>query len=401
MAHDSDFLVIGGGIAGAAAAFNLAAHGRVQILEMEDAPGYHTTGRSAALYTETYGNRVVRAITSASRDFLSHPPAGFVDGPVLTQRGTLLAATAETEAVLDQAERDADALGAVTERLHGNALFDRAPYLARTVVTGGLFEPAAMDMDVDLLHRGFLRGAARQGGQLTCRAPVHADSRRRQMDRRHTGRRFPRPGGGQRRRRLGRSYRRTGRGRGHRPDPKRRSAFTFEAPANWLEAMPATIAVDESWYVDPRPAAFWPARPTRRRRRPATPSPRNLTSPSPPTGFSGTPISRSSACQPLGRPAQFVADKTFVVGFAPGHDGFLVRRSGRLWYPDLGGDGRDHRRPGHRRGPAGGVTDRGAAADLSPGRSALAGWSGCSHVVAGAITDCRYRPSGYARRRNG
>ena len=69
MARDSDFLVIGGGIAGAAAAFNLAAHGQVQILEMEDAPGYHTTGRSAALYTETYGNRVVRAITSASRDF--------------------------------------------------------------------------------------------------------------------------------------------------------------------------------------------------------------------------------------------------------------------------------------------------------------------------------------------
>ena len=92
--------------------------------------------------------------------------------------GTLLAATAETEAVLDQAERDADALGAVTERLHGNALFDRAPYLARTVVTGGLFEPAAMDMDVDLLHRGFLRGAARlaagRAGRLHACAFVHA-----------------------------------------------------------------------------------------------------------------------------------------------------------------------------------------------------------------------------------
>ncbi|MEC8281204.1 MAG: FAD-binding oxidoreductase, partial [Pseudomonadota bacterium] len=253
MAHDSDFLVIGGGIAGAAAAFNLAAHGRVQILEMEDAPGYHTTGRSAALYTETYGNRVVRAITSASRDFLSHPPAGFVDGPVLTPRGTLLAATAETEAVLDQAERDADALGAVTERLHGNALFDRAPYLARTVITSGLFEPAAMDMDVDLLHRGFLRGTARQGGQLTCRAPVHTLTR-------DDGKWIAATPAGDFRAPV--VVNAAGAWADHIAElagvaaigliPKRRSAFTFDAPESLdLEAMPATIAVDESWYVKP------------------------------------------------------------------------------------------------------------------------------------------------------
>ena len=378
MAHDSDFLVIGGGIAGAAAAFNLAGHGQVQILEMEDAPGYHTTGRSAALYTETYGNRVVRAITSASRDFLSHPPEGFVDGPVLTPRGTLLAATAETEAVLDQAERDADALGAVTERLHGNALFDRAPYLARTVVTGGLFEPAAMDMDVDLLHRGFLRGTARQGGQLTCRAPVHTLTR-------DDGKWIAATPAGDFRAPV--VVNAAGAWADHIAElagvaaigliPKRRSAFTFDAPESLdLEAMPATIAVDESWYVKPEAGRLLA-------------SPADET-PSPACDAQPEELDLAIAADRVQRHTDFtirrmhsrwaglrsfVADKTFVVGFAPGHDGFL-------WCAGQGGYGiQTSAAMGEITAalaigaalPAA-VTDRGVtAADLSPGRPALAG----------------------------
>ena len=45
---DYDFAVIGAGIAGASAAHELQAHGRVVLLERERLPGHHTTGRSAA-----------------------------------------------------------------------------------------------------------------------------------------------------------------------------------------------------------------------------------------------------------------------------------------------------------------------------------------------------------------
>src|SRR5438105_4121245 len=71
-----DFLVIGGGIAGASVGYHLSRAGRVSVLEMEDAPGRHATGRSAALFTEYYGNAVVRALTRASRDFFLAPPPG-------------------------------------------------------------------------------------------------------------------------------------------------------------------------------------------------------------------------------------------------------------------------------------------------------------------------------------
>ena len=65
--RDYDYLVIGAGIAGASAAYELAAHGKVALLEAEDTPGYHSTGRSAAQFLETYGNSQIRRLTSASR----------------------------------------------------------------------------------------------------------------------------------------------------------------------------------------------------------------------------------------------------------------------------------------------------------------------------------------------
>ena len=75
MSVDADFIVIGGGIAGASLAYWLAPHGRVVVLERESQPGYHSTGRSAALFMESYGTPQVRALTMASRAFLEAPPA--------------------------------------------------------------------------------------------------------------------------------------------------------------------------------------------------------------------------------------------------------------------------------------------------------------------------------------
>src|SRR3546814_9628055 len=82
-------------MAGASCGYFLAEQAKVVLLEREEQPGYHTTGRSAALFYESYGNAVIRRITKATRAFLESPPEGFAAGPILTPRGMLTIATEE------------------------------------------------------------------------------------------------------------------------------------------------------------------------------------------------------------------------------------------------------------------------------------------------------------------
>src|SRR5436305_1159543 len=89
-----DIVVAGAGVAGASAAAALAegANARVLLLEREPQPGYHTTGRSAALLTPFYGNAVVRRLNLAGAAFYRDPPAGFAEVPLLAPRGALYVA---------------------------------------------------------------------------------------------------------------------------------------------------------------------------------------------------------------------------------------------------------------------------------------------------------------------
>ena len=95
-----DIVIVGAGIAGASLAWQLAPHARVALLEMEEQPGYHSTGRSAALFMETYGTPMIRALTRASRAFYVAPPEGFTEHPILAPRGVMHVAKTGQEQAL-------------------------------------------------------------------------------------------------------------------------------------------------------------------------------------------------------------------------------------------------------------------------------------------------------------
>jgi D-arginine dehydrogenase len=161
-----DFIIVGAGIAGASAAWALSGSGSVLVLEAESHPGYHTTGRSAAIFTETYGSPTVGMLTKASRSFLEQPPPDFTEHPLLKRRQSLYLARVDQLDRLDALEAHSCTLDVEIRRLSALEVHDMVPILRADYVAAGLLEPGAMEIDVDQLHQGFLRTARRFGAHL-------------------------------------------------------------------------------------------------------------------------------------------------------------------------------------------------------------------------------------------
>lgn len=172
-----DILVIGAGIAGASVAAELARTHRVVVLEAEDAPGYHSTGRSAAVFSESYGNEAVRALTRASRDFLYHPPADFSPSPLIKRRAWLHVASATQARALDQFLATED-VAMRARRVGPEEALTLSPLLRPETVAGGAaYEPDAADIDVHALHQGYLRLLRQRHGRVVTGAQVTAATR--------------------------------------------------------------------------------------------------------------------------------------------------------------------------------------------------------------------------------
>ncbi len=167
----ADIIVVGSGIAGASVAALLAATRSVILLEGEPRPGYHSTGRSAALFSEIYGNAVIRALSRASREFLYRPPAGFCESPLVKTRGSLFIATAAQRPALDEFAALPD-VAPETRPLSAAEARALCPALREDYVAAAVLEPNSADIDVHGLHDGYLRECRRRGGRVVCDAPV-------------------------------------------------------------------------------------------------------------------------------------------------------------------------------------------------------------------------------------
>ena len=161
-----DFLVVGAGIAGAGVAYRLAGHGDVLVCDMEDHAGYHTTGRSAAFYAETYGGKKVQPLTSASKDFLHRPPLGFSDAPLITELGAVHVFDSEQKPrALEAFEAMVGALPHI-RLLDAEELATAYPHLVSDRFVGAIVDSECGNLDVATLHQGYLRAAKKMGAQM-------------------------------------------------------------------------------------------------------------------------------------------------------------------------------------------------------------------------------------------
>lgn len=165
MIDTCDFAVIGGGIGGVAVASELARSGRTIVLERETTLAYHTTGRSAAISMESYGNALIRRLTCVSRAFFENPPTELGDEPLCAPRGALIVAdeahyaklTARFDAVLQHVPS--------ARRLDRREIAEMVPFLGEQWIAG-IHEPSAFDLDVHAIHTAFLRGLRLRGGSV-------------------------------------------------------------------------------------------------------------------------------------------------------------------------------------------------------------------------------------------
>ncbi len=166
MWQSCDIAIVGAGIAGASLAAQLAGKARVVVLEAEDAPGYHATGRSAAFWTESYGGPEIQPLTTASGPILR-------DGGFLSARAALTIGKSGQEAQVDAFVERFGALGVDVERVDRAGLVSRIPGL-RDDWTCGALEPSCCDIDVAALHQHYLRVARIGGAQLRVRARLES-----------------------------------------------------------------------------------------------------------------------------------------------------------------------------------------------------------------------------------
>jgi D-arginine dehydrogenase len=164
MTKTYDFAVIGGGIAGASVAIELAKHASVVLLEAEEMPGYHSTGRSAANWHETLGGPIVQPLTKAS--FAHLEASGF-----LRPRITVEVADEAGLPLLDQLDADFIGTGAKLRRVDADELKRLIPHV-KPVLVAGLVEEDCADIDVGALHSQFIGGFKRAGGELLTDARV-------------------------------------------------------------------------------------------------------------------------------------------------------------------------------------------------------------------------------------
>jgi D-arginine dehydrogenase len=164
-----DVAIIGAGIAGASLAAAIGNAATVLLIEGESHPGYHSTGRSAAFWSETYGGPVVQPLTTASGPMLAA-------GGFLHPRRELHIADDAGEAMLDRFAAEFDGSGVVLEPFDRARLEQLLPGL-RGGWRRGLMEPSCTDIDVAALHAASLRTARTAGAELSCDAGVLAIER--------------------------------------------------------------------------------------------------------------------------------------------------------------------------------------------------------------------------------
>lgn len=172
-----DVAIIGAGMAGASLAAQLDPGLSVVLLEAEERPGTHATGRSAAFYTETYGGPDVQPLTTASKDWYFNTQSVSSGALMVTRRGALHVNWREPQAKTVQFHASLKALSPDLSIQTPDACHEICSAVPRAHIKSGVYDPDCCDIDVASVHDHFLRQSKQRGVALMCHFAVSSAKR--------------------------------------------------------------------------------------------------------------------------------------------------------------------------------------------------------------------------------
>jgi D-arginine dehydrogenase len=156
-----DVLIIGGGFAGAATAWWLKRHGvaRVTILEQEDTPGVHASGRNAGIARMATEDPATTLLAARSVSFMRHQPEGFCASPLFEGTGGFLVSCVDDDPRLEAIRKHALAGGVHTYFVERNEVLERMPALLESPFRQALHCPYDGLVDIHALLTSYLAPA--------------------------------------------------------------------------------------------------------------------------------------------------------------------------------------------------------------------------------------------------
>ena len=163
-----DTIIIGAGIAGMSVAYELSKKQKVLVLEQEINPGYHSTGRSAAVYVASYKSDdcAIQILTNASWPMFKNPPARFTETQLYRDRGLLYIAEKSQLNELASFYDDLQSTSTKVEWVGKNFIKEKFPLLRDQYAEHAVYDTNAYDIDVNELMEGYRRGLRQSGGSL-------------------------------------------------------------------------------------------------------------------------------------------------------------------------------------------------------------------------------------------
>ena len=138
------------------------------LLEREAQLAHHTTGRSAAMYLQSYGNPLVRALTVASEPDFEVLERSLATPRLLTPQAQLWIADKGAQARLEALL----ATGGPLRPLTASECSALCPALRPERLMGGALDTSACEIDVMALHHAYAHGLVARGGEIRSSTPV-------------------------------------------------------------------------------------------------------------------------------------------------------------------------------------------------------------------------------------